>query len=147
MLAIAALLAAAIGTADGPPPPSLATYKPRRARPSDRVRIDGELYGPRREFRGVSAGAFELSSFGGCWFTNSPEYYRQFQALALPKPPPRQEVVHYELAFIGRQTVAKPGQRGGYGHLGMWHCQIRAETLISAKLLAPGWPTIPPPPS
>lgn len=120
------------------PAPSLARpHRAGAARAPATVTIDGQRYGPLQRFKGVQAGAFELSSFGGCWFANSLDFYRQFEALGLPKPAPANEVVEYELEFIGRQTLGKRGEFGGYGHLGMWSCQIRAETLISARLLPP----------
>lgn len=126
--------------------PASSRAKPRAqsARAAETVKIDGVRYGPRRRFKGVQAGAFELSSFGGCWFTNSLEFYRQFEALGLPKPAPTNDIVEYELEFIGRQTLGKRGEFGGYGHLSMSSCQIRAETLISAKLLPPRFPAAPP---
>jgi hypothetical protein len=127
--------------------PASGRTRPHRAEPARAtatVKIDGQLYGPRRRFKGVQAGAFELSSFGGCWFANSLEFYRQFERLGLPKPAPTEGLVEYELEFIGRQTLGKRGEFGGYGHLGMWSCQIRAETLISARLLPAKFPAAPP---
>jgi len=138
----AAVLAVALSSAHGVPPPRRAAPN-RGTRASAGLLIDGYRYGPRRRFKGVSYSAFEVSSFGGCWFTNSFEFYRQFEQLHLPQPPPGSQETRYELEFIGRQTIAKPGRLGGYGHLGMWSCQIRAETLISARLLSPEPPPRP----
>ena len=111
--------------------------------PPRTVEIEGELYGPPARFKGVHAIAFELSAFKGCWFTNGAEFYRQFKRLALPDPPRTTDVVEYELEFIGRRTVRKrdDGAIGGFGHLGMFSCQIRAEKLISAKLLTTAAPS------
>ena len=111
----------------------------QESRPAQTVEIDGETYGPLTRFKGEQASAFELSSFEGCWFSNSPEFYRQFQRLNLPDPPRSLDVVRYQLEFDGRRTVRKKEDTsiGGYGHLGMFSCEIRAETLISARLLTP----------
>lgn len=93
-------------------------------------------YGPKQRFEGVLETAFEVSAFQGCWFETSPRAGRDWQRIApISGAEAQLELARYRLEFVGRRTVGDRAPPDGYGHLGMWPCQIRAERMISVELL------------
>jgi hypothetical protein len=93
------------------------------------------LYGQRQSYSGTYAEHFEFSEFAGCYLTFTPSAWAKYRAV-VPETFDRQRA---KLDFVGRGTARlrdfKPGDRRGYGHMGMYPCQIEVIDLRTAKPL------------
>lgn len=100
---------------------------------------EGPRYGPEMRFSGMLITAFEMANFNGCWFSITPQASADFDRLVPAADPPadRQENRFY-LEILGRRTLGENTPPEGYGHLGMWSCEIEASRILVARRMPPG---------
>ncbi|HEX8364127.1 MAG TPA: hypothetical protein VF603_02450 [Allosphingosinicella sp.] len=96
-------------------------------------------YGPETRFSGTLIAGFEIASFNGCWFSITPEASADFDRLVPAADPPQdRSPAQFHLEIIGRRTLGENMPPEGYGHLGMWSCQIEASRILVARRMPPG---------
>ena len=93
-------------------------------------------FGPSRSYSGVYSSSFEQSEFGGCWLSFVPAASKKFFSLV---PPETHWGRRYRIDFTGRSTprLKSVGRGQGYGHLGMFPCEIEVTEIRSARILRP----------
>ncbi|HET7709285.1 MAG TPA: hypothetical protein VFK50_07110 [Sphingomicrobium sp.] len=93
------------------------------------------LFSERQGFAGIHTAHLEFSEFNGCWLEFAPSAYERYRRLV----PQSFDLQRVRIAFIGRGTARLRGfKRGsGYGHMGMYPCQIEVLELRSAAPLPP----------
>ena len=93
-----------------------------------------QTFGPERPLSGVYTSSFEQSEFRGCWLSFNPAASKKFFSMV---PPETHWGRRYRLDAVGRSTprLAKVGRGNGYGHLGMYPCEIQLTEVRSVRIL------------
>lgn len=104
-------------------------------------------FGPERSFTGVVGFGLERQSFDDCWLDLSVEARADLARLA-PSPALADERMVYaaDVTLIGRRrsminmeydTGTSLPFGPGYGHLGLYECEVKAARILSARLREP----------
>ena len=94
-----------------------------------------QAFGPEQPLSGVYTSSFEQSEFRGCWLSFAPSASKKFFSLV---PPETHWGRRYRIDAVGRTTprLTKVGNGHGYGHLGMYPCEIQVTQVRSARILS-----------